>query len=58
MANRKTVKLETVVDVFSELSIRQAGKLIKAIAAYNAKQEYESFLDEYLKPIFLVIVKQ
>lgn len=58
MANKKTIKVQTIVDVFSDLSVRQAGKLIKAVAAYNAEKEYEEYLDEYLKPIFLLLVNQ
>lgn len=56
MAEKKTIKLDTISDVFMELSIKQAGKLIKAIAAYNYGQNYSTYLDEYLRPIFLLLI--
>lgn len=58
MTKKTTIKVQTIVDIFSELSIRQAGKLIKAVAAYNAEKEYDEYLDEYLKPVFLLLINQ
>lgn len=56
MAEKKTIKLDTISEIFLRLSIKQAGKLIKAIAAYNYGQNPETYLDEYLRPIFILLI--
>lgn len=52
----KRINKEVLVEFISRLTIKQTGKLFKALAAYLEGEEYEQYLNEQNYPTFVLLV--
>ena len=52
----KRINKEVLVEFISRLSVKQTGKLFKALAAYIEGDNYEQYLNEHTYATFVLLV--